>query len=87
MTTPKQYIGRKAVKATVRHSVRGTAAKARREPPRTITLVGIGVFLGALGVWALGRRSGAASDPFPAYRAPAPAATQSTPEAKAAAAA
>jgi hypothetical protein len=87
MNTPKQYLGRKAVKATVRHSVRGTAAKARREPPRTLTLLGAGILLGAIAGWLLGRRAGAAADPFPNYEPPVPSATHSTSEAKAAAAA
>jgi hypothetical protein len=86
MTSPKQYIGRKAVKATVRHSVRGSAAKARRRPPRTIALLGAGAAIGAIVGWLIGRGS-ASGDPFPAYQAPTPSATQSTPEAKAAAAA
>ncbi len=86
MTRPKKYAGRKAVKATVRHSIRGTASKVRRQPPRVITLVGIGAVLGAIAGWLLGRRGASAGDPFPAYQPPAPAASHSTPEAKAAAA-
>lgn len=87
MTTPQKYIGRKAVKATVRHSMRGTAAKARRKPARAITLLGIGTALGLVSGWLLAKRTSAPSDPFPGYQPPAPAATHSTAEAKAAAAA
>ncbi len=86
MTTPQKYLGRKAVRATLRHSVRGTASKARRNPPRTVTLLSVGAILGAIGGWLLGRRSGSGGDPFPAYQAPT-AAAHSTTEAKAAAAA
>ncbi len=87
MSTPKQYLGRKAVKATVRHSVRGTASKARREPPRTISVLGAGVFLGVIAGWVFARRAGAPSDVFTDYAPPAPSPVHSTPEAKAAAAA
>jgi hypothetical protein len=87
MNSPKQYVGRKAVKATVRHSVRGTAKKARREPPRAVSLIGLGIVLGAVASWILARNRSSSGDPFPAYEAPTPAATHSTPEAKAAAAA
>jgi hypothetical protein len=86
MTSPKQYIGRKAVKATVRHTVRGTAAKARREPPRAISLIGLGIVLGAVAGLILARARSASGDPFPAYQAPTQSATHSTAEAKAAAA-
>jgi hypothetical protein len=87
MKTPQKYVGRKAVKATLRHSVRGTAKKARREPPRAIALLGIGAVLGAVFGWLLASRRAPAGDPFPGYQPPAPAASHSTPEAKAAAAA
>jgi hypothetical protein len=72
MTTPKKYLGRKAARATVRHSVRGTVAKARREPPRTITLLGIGALVGALLGVVVGRATtprpelNAAPRPYPA---------------------
>jgi hypothetical protein len=87
MTSPKQYIGRKAVKATVRHGVRGTTTKARRDPPRAVSLIGLGIVLGAVAAWTLARTRSASGDPFPAYQAPTPSATHSTPEARAAAAA
>lgn len=82
MTTPQKYLGRKAAKATVRHSVRGTVSKARREPPRTITLLSVGAILGAVGGWLVGRRSAPDPQPLPAYAAqPGP---QPQPQAQAA---
>lgn len=87
MTTPQKYLGRKAVKATLRHGVRGTASKARRDPMRALTLLGVGALAGAVGGWILGRRSTGTGDPYPAYQPPAPAAATSTAESKAAAAA
>lgn len=76
MTSPKTYLGRKAVKATVRHSVRGTVSKARREPPRTLTLLGLGAIAGAVAGWLAGSarsRSGAAvPEPQVGYSIPQP---------------
>lgn len=56
MTSPQRYLGKKAAKATMRHSVRGTVSKARREPPRTATLLGVGVAGGVLAGWFAARR-------------------------------
>lgn len=46
MATLGRIIGKKATKATVRHSVRGVAAKAQRKPLRSASLLGIGGLLG-----------------------------------------
>ncbi len=48
-------VGKKAAKATVRHSVRGTASKAQRKPLRSITLLSIGGAVGATAGWFAGR--------------------------------
>ena len=50
-------IGKKAAKATVKHTVRGTASKARRKPFRSVTLVSIGGLFGATAGWLAGRRT------------------------------
>jgi hypothetical protein len=50
-------IGIKAAKATVRHSVRGTASKAQRKPLRSVTLLSMGGLVGAAAGWIAGRRT------------------------------
>jgi hypothetical protein len=50
-------VGKKATKATVRHSVRGVASKAQRRPIRSVTLLGVGGFVGALTGFAAGRKT------------------------------
>ena len=51
-------LGKKAAKATLRHSVRGFASKAQRQPLRSVTLLSLGGALGAVGGWLAGRRAG-----------------------------
>ncbi|HEY6730256.1 MAG TPA: hypothetical protein VI039_04440 [Solirubrobacterales bacterium] len=46
MSSIKSTIARKAVKTTAKHSARGAAAKAKRNPMRALTLLGIGVAVG-----------------------------------------
>jgi hypothetical protein len=50
-------IGKKATKATVRHSVRGVASKAQRKPLRSASLLGIGGFVGIVTGWFAGRKT------------------------------
>ncbi len=50
-------LGRKAAKATVRHSVRGVAAKAQRKPLRSASLLSAGGLIGALAGWVAGRKT------------------------------
>lgn len=50
-------LGKKATKATVRHSVRGVASKAQRKPLRSATLLGMGGVVGAAAGWAAGRKT------------------------------
>jgi hypothetical protein len=56
-------IGKKATKATARHSARGVAAKAQRKPLRSVSLLSLGGAVGgAVGVaagWTAGRRTAA----------------------------
>lgn len=51
-------IGRKAAKATFRHSVRGFASKAQRRPLRSAGLLGAGGLIGAVAGWFAGRKTG-----------------------------
>jgi len=53
----KGKLARKAVKSTARHTARGTAAKAKRSPLRSLTLLGIGGALGAAAGWLAGRKT------------------------------
>lgn len=50
-------IGKKATKATVRHSVRGVASKAQRKPMRSATLLSVGGLFGAMAGWLAGRKT------------------------------
>lgn len=49
--------GRKAARATARHSVRGVASKAKRKPVRSATLLGAGGAVGAVAGWFAGRKT------------------------------
>jgi hypothetical protein len=55
MASIGRKLGKKATKATVRHSVRGVSSKAQRKPLRSATLVGVGGAFGALAGWFAGR--------------------------------
>lgn len=61
MTNVRSALGKKAAKATVRHSVRGLASKAQRKPLRSVTLltagVAVGGLVGATAGWFAGRKS------------------------------
>jgi hypothetical protein len=50
-------VGKKAAKATVKHSARGVAAKAQRQPLRSISLLSVGGVVGATAGWFAGRRT------------------------------
>ncbi len=50
-------IGKKAAKATARHSARGVASKAQRKPLRSIGLLSIGGVAGATAGWFAGRKT------------------------------
>jgi hypothetical protein len=63
----KKRLARKAVKSTAKHTAHGTAAKLRREPRRTVTLLGVGGAIGALAGWAFARAGGGtAAEPLAA---------------------
>jgi hypothetical protein len=57
MTTFGRSIGKKATKATVRHSVRGIASKVQRKPLRSATLLSLGGMFGAAAGWLAGRKT------------------------------
>jgi hypothetical protein len=57
MSSISNFIGKKAAKATFRHSVRGVASKAQRQPLRSATLLSVGGLLGAVSGWFAGRKS------------------------------
>lgn len=50
-------VGRKAAKATARHTVRGFASKAQRQPLRSVSLLTAGGMVGALAGWFAGRKT------------------------------
>jgi hypothetical protein len=49
-------IGRKAAKATARHTVRGFASKAQRQPLRSASLLSAGALIGAAAGWFAARK-------------------------------
>jgi hypothetical protein len=59
MKSIKQTLARKAVKSTAKHTAHGTAAKLRREPLRTTTLLAVGCAAGVLGERHWGDRNSA----------------------------
>lgn len=56
MSSITRKLGRKARKATLRHTVRGFASKAQRQPLRSATLLTAGGVLGLTAGWVAGRR-------------------------------
>jgi membrane protein YqaA with SNARE-associated domain len=61
MSGIKHTIARKAVKATAKHTVHGTASKLKRDRVRVVTLVGVGGVLGGVAGWLAGRSAAATS--------------------------
>ena len=57
MASIGRTVGIKAAKSTARHSVRGVASKARRQPLRSVTLLSIGWMMGASAGWKAGRKT------------------------------
>lgn len=57
MNALSSMIGKKATKATVRHSVRGFASKAQRKPLRSVSLLSVGGVVGGTVGWIAGRRA------------------------------
>lgn len=61
MPNPKSYLAKKAAKkaakATLKHAAHGTATKAKRQPIRSVTLIGFGALLGGGASFAVARRA------------------------------
>jgi hypothetical protein len=53
----QRKVGKKAVKATTRHSIRGLGSKAKRQPVRSATLLSAGGAVGAVAGFLAGRKS------------------------------
>ncbi len=67
----KTKLARKAVKTTAKHTAHGALSKLERKPLRSATLIAIGVAIGGLAGWLIGR-SGGSDDAYAAPIAPAP---------------
>jgi hypothetical protein len=78
----KTKLARQAVKTTAKHTAYGAASKFTRKPFRSFTLVAIGIAVGGLVGWLIGRSGG--GDEYPQPIAPTPAsssvATNNSPE-------
>lgn len=57
MSSVRNNVGKKAAKATARHSWRGFVAKAQRQPLRSTSLLGAGGALGLVVGWVAGRKA------------------------------
>jgi hypothetical protein len=57
MSKLRKTVGKRAAKATFRHSVHGVRAKAQRQPLRSATLLGAGGAIGAAAGWLAGRKA------------------------------
>jgi hypothetical protein len=53
-------VGKKATKATVKHSARGLSSKAKRQPLRSVSLLSVGGAVGATLGWLAGRKTASA---------------------------
>jgi hypothetical protein len=53
-------VGKKATKATVKHSARGLTSKAKRQPLRSVSLLSVGGAVGATLGWFAGRKTASA---------------------------
>jgi uncharacterized protein YfiM (DUF2279 family) len=57
MNSLGRKLGKKATKATLRHSVRGLVSKAQRRPFRSATLLTAGGVVGLTAGWVAGRKT------------------------------
>jgi hypothetical protein len=57
MSTFKRTIERRAARAAVHHSAHGVAAKVKRKPLRSVSLLSVGVVFGGAAGWLAGRRT------------------------------
>jgi hypothetical protein len=70
----KTKLARKAVKTTAKHTAHGAFSKLERKPVRSATLLAIGVAIGGLVGWLIGRSGATFDDAYadPIAQAPAP---------------
>jgi len=57
MENLKKMLGRKAAKATLRHSVNGLISKSKRQPLRSTTLLSLGGAVGVAAGFLAGRKT------------------------------
>ena len=57
ITKLKRTIGRRAARATVRHTAHGVASKVQRRPLRSASLLSVGAAFGGAAGWLAGRRT------------------------------
>jgi hypothetical protein len=55
MSAIKKTLARKTAKSAFKHTAHGTASKLKRDPVRTMTLLGLGGAVGAMAGWMAGR--------------------------------
>jgi hypothetical protein len=53
-------LGKKATRATVKHSARGLSSKAKRQPLRSVSLLSLGGAVGGTIGWFAGRKTASA---------------------------
>ncbi len=56
MSSLKKAFARKTVKTAARHTAHGAASKAKRQPLRAVTLIGLGCLIGGFAATAWGSR-------------------------------
>lgn len=61
MTQLRKNLGKKAVRATARHSWRGLSSKAQRQPLRSASLITAGGVVGLMAGWLAGRKTARAA--------------------------
>ena len=69
----KTKLARKAVKKTAKHTAHGALSKIERKPVRSTTLLAVGIAIGGLVGWLIGR-SGGSDDAYiaPIAQSPTP---------------
>jgi hypothetical protein len=59
----ERYLGRRALRATVRYSWHRVVARAQNRPLRSVTLLSAGGVVGLIAGWLAGRRSAPTPSP------------------------
>ena len=57
MASVGKSVGKRAAKATARHTWHGVTSKAKRQPLRSTTLFAVGGAVGLVAGWVAGRRT------------------------------